>query len=164
MTCIFFIIRVYISSLGKHTAGDTNTCTYGKDTGTATRTKLRERPKQNEIYIYAPRSSTNLLRSPLSPPATAAREEDEHPLELKKTHRTLALRGVEVEEAVGGRPSTGAAPRLLQLLDLSSPATPPPPPPREGWLRSSQPLSSNPEACSVPLKKKETSSNIIWPR
>ena len=68
----FLKIRVCISSLGKHTAGDTNTCTYGKDTGTITRTKLRERPKQNEIYIYAPRSSANLLRSPLSPPATAA--------------------------------------------------------------------------------------------
>ena len=123
MKTFFLIIRVCISSLGKHIAGNTDTSMYRKDTGTATPTKLRERPKQNKIYIYAPRSSANLLRSPSSPPATATGEEDEHPLELKKTHPTLALRGVEVEEAIGGHPSTGAAPRLLQLLDLRSPQT-----------------------------------------
>ena len=52
-----------------------------------------------------------------------AAEEDEHSHELEKTYRALPLEGVETEEAIGGRPSTGATPRPLQLLDLSSAST-----------------------------------------
>ena len=117
----FFEIHVYISSLGKHTARNTNTVTYGKDIVIATPTKFCGRPKQNKNYIYAPGTSTSLLRLSSSPPAAATGEEDEHLLVLKKTHRTQALKGVEVEVAIGGRASTGAAPRLFQLLDLSMP-------------------------------------------
>jgi hypothetical protein len=61
-------------------------------------------------------------------PAATAEEEDEHRLELERFHRTLALSGVEIDtchgkwdEAIGGHPSTGAAPQLLQLPDLDSP-------------------------------------------
>jgi hypothetical protein len=49
-------------------------------------------------------------------------EEDKPHRELEKPHHTKALVGVEVEEAVGGCPSTGATPQALQLLDLSSPS------------------------------------------
>ena len=50
-------------------------------------------------------------------------KEDEHHHEPEKLHRTQALVEVAVEKAIGGRPSTGAAPRLLQLLDPTSPST-----------------------------------------
>jgi hypothetical protein len=59
--------------------------------------------------------------SSTSPPANTVEEEDVP--ELEKHHRTQVVVGVEVEEALGGRPSTGAAPRPLQLPDPGSPST-----------------------------------------
>ena len=61
----------------------------------------------------------NLQESTYSSPAIIVGEEDEH-RELEKPLHTVALIRFEVDEAIGGRPSTGAAPQPLQLLDLSS--------------------------------------------
>jgi hypothetical protein len=68
---------------------------------------------------------------PNAPPdAGATVKEDHHHRDLERSHRPLAFEGAEVDtrhrgrdDAVGGRPSTGAAPQPLQILDLSSPST-----------------------------------------
>jgi hypothetical protein len=70
-------------------------------------------------------------RSPKSSSPTAAVEEDHgQNRELEEPHRTVALEGVEVDTrlekrdgAIGSRPSTGAAPQVLQHLDQCSPST-----------------------------------------
>jgi hypothetical protein len=79
------------------------------------------------------------------PAATA--EEDEHCLELERFHRMLALSGVKIDthhgkrdEAVGGHPSTGATPQLLQLPDLDSP---PPTTAAERGLSQIQPSTNH---------------------
>jgi len=78
--------------------------------------------KKKKNYNHTPGSLANHQRSSFSSPVTTAVEEDERPRELKKSHRTSAFVGVEIEEALGGRASTGTAPQRLQL-DLGSPLT-----------------------------------------
>jgi len=99
-----------------------NTETYVEDTKAAMQPNFTKDPNKEKIYTDAPGSFVNQPQSTSSSPAITVEEEDEPHRELEKPHRTKALVGVEVEEAVGGRPSTGATPQALQLLDLSSPS------------------------------------------
>jgi hypothetical protein len=80
-------------------------------------------PKRKKDYNQVPKSFGNRRCSKSSSPATAVEEDNRHHFELEKPHRTLAFEGVEVDtclirwdEAVGDRPSTGAAPQALQLV------------------------------------------------
>jgi hypothetical protein len=70
------------------------------------------------------------LWSSTSSPAIATEEEEDHRRELEKSHCTKALRWSRSrhpsrrrDEANDDRPSTGAAPQLVQLPDLRSPST-----------------------------------------
>jgi len=80
-------------------------------------------PEQQRNYKENPGSFAIQQHSNSPPPDIATGDENERHHELKKPHRTQALIGVAVEKAFSGRPSTGAAPQLLQLPDPRSPST-----------------------------------------
>jgi hypothetical protein len=88
-----------------------------------------EDPEKHKNYNQTHRTSEIRSRPKFSSPTAVVEEDLEHHRELEEPHRTLALKGVEVDTrperqdgAVGGHPSTGATPQPLQLLDLSSPS------------------------------------------
>jgi len=102
-------------------------------------------PKENKNYTKAPGSRASRRPSSSSSPAAAAEEDAGHHLKQDESHRPQALKRAEVDtrherrdEAIGSRPSAGAASRPVPLLDLSSPSTDPA---AEGRPRQIQPTS-----------------------
>jgi hypothetical protein len=79
---------------------------------------ITEDPGKSKYYNRTPRTSETGGHLRSSSPTTAVVEDLEHHRKLKDPHRTLALKGVEVnthperqDEAVCGHPSTGSSPR-----------------------------------------------------
>jgi hypothetical protein len=87
-------------------------------------------PKKYENCNPVPRSNASRGSPSSSSPATTNEEDARHHPELEKAHRPLAFGGVKVDtrlgrrdEANGSRPSTGATPHPIQLLEPTSPMT-----------------------------------------
>jgi len=125
---------------------------------TALRTRQKIKIALKSLNPEQAASTRRPRRQPLPPKKTCG-----HHLEQEESHRPQALKGVEKDtrrkrrdEAIGGRPSTEAAPRPILLLDPSSPLTTPPP--REDRGRSSQPPSTAPAAQPASLKQKGRSN------
>jgi len=98
-----------------------------------------------------------------SSPATATEERVGHHHEQKESHRTPALKrsrnslpSRRWEVANDGRPSTGAAPQLLPLPDLSSPSSS-----RGNGARSGQPQTTASTNTPVSKQKKSQLQNHL---
>lgn len=80
--------------------------------------RLRKRKTYIDVYKYVRQwNKDNCLNQ------TAINEDLQAAIDQEKLHCRLALGGVEVDVAVGGHPSTGAAPQVSQILELLSLST-----------------------------------------
>ena len=123
----------------------TNTETYGRIQEQLPQLNCAKDPTEDKNYTEVPGSRASRRHSSSSSPAAATEEDAGQHLEQEKSHRPQALKGVEEDtrrerrnEAIGGRPSTEAAPRPILRLDLSSPSTDPT---AEGRPRQIQPAT-----------------------